>query len=106
MAGGVRVALRPGRLLRRSPVWPCAEARVVFDAASGDHWVLSLTGDAILGAVETCGAMPLSGLADRLAGIVESGSLSMIVDELIRGGLLTEAGAPPAAAPVPPPSHA
>lgn len=35
------IRIAPGRQLRWSPAWPGEDASVLFDAASGDFWVLS-----------------------------------------------------------------
>ncbi len=35
------ISIAPGRRLRWSPAWPGEEASVLFDAASGDFWVLT-----------------------------------------------------------------
>lgn len=47
-----RWRLVPGRSLRWGPAWDEADARLVFDACSGDHWVLSWQAAALLQGVE------------------------------------------------------
>ena len=39
--GHDRWRVTPGRLLRWGPVWTETDGTLVFDAASGDYWVLS-----------------------------------------------------------------
>ena len=34
-------ACHPGRDLRFAPAWECSEESILFDARSGDYWVLS-----------------------------------------------------------------
>jgi hypothetical protein len=43
--------LREGRILRFGPSWPDDDARLVFDAASGDYWVLDPAAMAIVEAL-------------------------------------------------------
>lgn len=42
------IRLRPGRALRLAPRWDEAPAGVVFDAASGDYWVVDEPGRALV----------------------------------------------------------
>ncbi len=45
------IRIAPGRQLRWSPAWPGEDASVLFDAASGDFWVLGTDTRELLQAV-------------------------------------------------------
>lgn len=79
-------SIRAGRLLRFGPDWPEAEDRLVFDACSGDYWVLDDLGHAVvrqlldggvLTAEQLLPAVVLPGASDRvntvLEGLLEAG---------------------------------
>lgn len=70
--------LRPGRQLRRSPPWD-SDCAIVFDAASGDYWVLATAAEAQLRAIES--AQP-DGTRSEVAGDAE------MLAELQRCGLI------------------
>lgn len=61
------VSLAPGRHLRFSPDWNCSEARVVFDANSGDYWVVSLLASMILRQLQAHGPQSKPDLEQFLA---------------------------------------
>lgn len=42
----------PGRRLIWAPAWPCSDAQVLFDGASGDYWLLSPLATEILRSLE------------------------------------------------------
>ena len=61
--------LRPGRRIRRSPPWNSdGDSVIVFDAASGDYWVLGPGADSQLRAVESAGS---DGHRSEVAGDIE-----------------------------------
>lgn len=45
-------SLSNGRRLCWAPAWPCSDAQVLFDAASGDYWLLSPLASRILHALQ------------------------------------------------------
>lgn len=47
----MRWAVRPGRRLHWAPPWTEGDTALVFDAASGDYWVLSSAASELLRAV-------------------------------------------------------
>jgi len=83
----VLIAVAPGRALRWSPRWPCSEDSVLFDASSGDFWVLTGPARTLLQAVETDGTMPVSQLQDSL-DLSEVAAYALIAG-LARAGLVT-----------------
>lgn len=83
-------AAKPGRHLRRSPPWPCSDNVVVFDAASGDHWVISHDGWLLLSSVHEVGPLPSAALAERVQPAVAPDRAAMILDDLARNGLVDE----------------
>ena len=46
--------LMPGRSLIWAPDWDCSDARVLFDAASGDYWLLSPLASRIVESLRQC----------------------------------------------------
>jgi hypothetical protein len=46
-------SLACGRRLCWAPAWSCSDAQVLFDAASGDYWLLSPLASRILHALES-----------------------------------------------------
>ncbi len=73
---------RPGRQLCRGPAWD-SDTVIVFDAASGDYWVLGHDADVMLRTVESA----VSGAAAPLEVAVDGEMLS----ELQRCGLIVPA---------------
>lgn len=56
--------VRPGRQLLWAPSWDDSDAALVFDATSGDFWVLSLPAAGLLRSMtdgDTCDTARLSG---------------------------------------------
>ncbi|MFN4115749.1 MAG: hypothetical protein ACK4F7_04515 [Inhella sp.] len=45
-------SLLAGRRLCWAPAWPCSDAQVLFDAASGDYWLLSPLASRIVRALQ------------------------------------------------------
>lgn len=85
-----------GRSLRWSPAWPCSDGRVLFDASSGDYWVLSADGQAAVQALEREGPVDEAALLDHLAG--SRTDARALLHELARSGIITGpaiAGNPP-----------
>lgn len=62
-----RFALTQGRSLKFAPDWCCSDASVVFDAHSGDYWVVSLLGSALLRLFQTQGEMTLSEVSSQMS---------------------------------------
>jgi hypothetical protein len=83
----VLIRLTPGRSLRWSPPWPCSDAAVLFDASSGDYWVLSAQARVAVGALEHDGPLGQDELAARLACTRDEASA--LLDELARSGIIT-----------------
>lgn len=54
-ADAVDLSLTPGRRLRWSPTWDCSEEAVLFDAASGDYWLLAPAAQAFVRRIELTG---------------------------------------------------
>lgn len=72
----MRYRLHPGRRLLHGPNWAEAAQRVVFDACSGDYWVLTEAADKLLrSAID---GSP-DGTADDRA----------LLEELVQAGLLS-----------------
>ena len=62
------MALVPGREIRFAPEWDCADAFVIFDANSGDYWVVAMLAHDILRQAQSHEAgIPLPALAELLA---------------------------------------
>jgi hypothetical protein len=83
----VLIRLTPGRSLRWSPAWACSDAAVLFDASSGDYWVLSAQGRAAVSALERDGPLGRDDLAARLA-CTRDDALALL-DDLARSGIIT-----------------
>jgi hypothetical protein len=62
-----RFALTQGRSLKFAPDWSCSDASVVFDAHSGDYWVVSLLGSGLLKLFQTQGEMTLSEVSNQMS---------------------------------------
>ncbi len=80
-----------GRALRWSPPWPCSDGRVLFDASSGDYWVLSTDGQAAVHALECEGPLDDGVLLARL-GVDHAGDRARalaLLHELARSGIIT-----------------
>lgn len=72
--------LRPGRRLRRSPPWEGdSDTVIVFDAASGDYWVLGPAAEDQLRSIESAQS---DGAGSKVAGDAE------MLAELQRCGLI------------------
>lgn len=81
------IAIRPGRTLRWAPHWGCADSSVVFDASSGDYWVLTPEGREVVQTLQNNGAIELDAVLRRLALFIADGS--ELVASLAHAGLLT-----------------
>lgn len=86
-------ALVSGRSLRFSPAWDCSDARVVFDANSGDFWVLSALAADAVAVLAGQPVASLSAMRDRLSidAAADPGAgelLAAAVQSLIDAGLL------------------
>ena len=79
------VAIAPGRRLRWSPEWDCSDDTVLFDAASGDFWVLSADARALVQQLEREGPLPRHAWpTDGPAGDM----IEHVLASLVRGGVL------------------
>lgn len=58
--------LTPGRDFRWAPAWDCSEHQVLFDAASGDYWVLTQPARRLLELLQAEGAREREQLMLRL----------------------------------------
>ena len=81
------ISLAPGRSLRWSPPWPCSDAVILFDANSGDYWVLSAEGKAMVTALEHEGALDMGALLTQVGGARDDAET--LVQELARSGIIT-----------------
>lgn len=80
-------AIRPGRHLLWAPAWDDSDAALVFDATSGDYWVLSLPAAGLLRAlagsdrldeVQTVVAEPTAGDVELLAELQQHGLIASL----------------------------
>ena len=87
------IGITPGRALRWAPRWPCTDDAVLFDASSGDYWVLTPEARAVLEWLQAEGAIDRIQLLIRmtatghdapglLAGLAGAGLLTGLVDGL------------------------
>ena len=82
-----RISLRPGRELHWSPSsWDGDDQVIVFDACSGDFWVLSTPASQILRQVLDHG--PVNRSALQTAAGLPAGTLDELVQEMAQRGLL------------------
>jgi hypothetical protein len=80
------IGITPGRALRWGPRWLPAEHSVLFDASSGDYWVLAETTRQLLEALQREGRVQLSDVAARTGSSEEEGG--ELLAQLSRSGLL------------------
>lgn len=78
--------IRPGRRLRLAPPWPCAELALLFDAASGDYWVLTPEGSTVVHALSLKGPCSMSSLLQRLP--LAQADAQELLQELQRSGII------------------
>ncbi len=83
--------MRAGRVVRRGPAWYCSDNVLVFDAASGDFWVLTPQANALLGAILAQGSLSMSGLSSLVSGdlALPLADLESLVQDMVRSGLLS-----------------
>lgn len=81
------MGVRPGRSLRWSPPWACSDAAVLFDALSGDYWVLSAAGQAVVRALERYGLQTQQQLLTLVPG--DPAQALQLLDDLARSGIVT-----------------
>ena len=79
------IGITPGRALRWGPRWLPAEHSLLFDASSGDYWVLGETTRQLLEGLQQDGPVRLSDVTVRV-GAEEDGR--ELITELSRCGLL------------------
>ena len=80
------IGVTPGRTLRWGPRWLPAEHSLLFDASSGDFWVLGETTRQLLEALQQCGLMRPSDVNANAGSTEEDGR--QLITELSRAGLL------------------
>ena len=80
------IGITPGRALRWGPRWLPAEQSLLFDASSGDYWVLGEVTRQLLEGLQQDGPMRLSEVTARVGGNEEDGR--ELITELSRCGLL------------------
>jgi len=68
----VLIVIAPGRALRWAPRWPCSPDAVLFDASSGDYWVLSSEGRRVLEWLQAELAVERDLLLSRLSLLTEA----------------------------------
>ena len=83
----ISIGIRPGRSLRWSPPWPCSDAAVLFDAHSGDYWVLSTAGQVVVHALERNGPQSQPHLLSLVPG--DPAEALQLLDDLARSGIVT-----------------
>ena len=83
----ISIGIRPGRSLRWSPPWPCSDTAVLFDAHSGDYWVLSAAGQAVVHALERDGPQAQPHLLSLVPG--DPAEALQLLDDLARSGIVT-----------------
>lgn len=81
------IGIVPGRSLRWAPQWGCSEHTVVFDASSGDYWVLAPEGRATVEWLQAEREIEREHLLTRLAALTRNGDA--LLDGLVRAGLVT-----------------
>jgi hypothetical protein len=76
--------------LRHAPRWACSDAAVVFDAASGDYWIVTPAAEAVLRRLEAAEALPIEALvpADLPRPLASTAYLREVLDGLVECGLL------------------
>lgn len=88
-------AIRDGRLLRFGPAWPESSDRVIFDACSGDYWVLDALGHVVVRRLLDDGALSTERLNMALtqgsAPATEPGNLVIVLERLSEAGLIQTA---------------
>lgn len=81
------IRITPGRSLCWSPAWPCSEAAVLFDANSGDYWVLSAHGQTAVRTLQASGALAQADLLARLP--CDPAQALLLLQDLARSGIIT-----------------
>ena len=81
------IAVASGRALRWSPCWPCSADTVLFDAISGDYWVLTGPARTLLQAMEIHGPLPVIQWQAYLD--LSEGAADELIAGLARAGLVT-----------------
>lgn len=69
----VLILIMPGRALTWAPRWACSDGAVLFDASSGDYWVLSTEGRVVIEWLQAEPKMGHDALLSRLAPLTASG---------------------------------
>lgn len=77
----------PGRSLRWAPRWDCSEHAVLFDASSGDYWVLAPDGRSAVEWLQAEAGVERDRFLDRLAPLTDDAAA--LLDGLARAGLVT-----------------
>ena len=83
----ILIGIKPGRALCWSPQWPCSDAAVLFDAHSGDYWVLSAAGQVVVRALEHGGPKAQQHLLSLVPG--DPADALQLLEDLARSGIVT-----------------
>ena len=83
----ISIGIKPGRALCWSPQWPCSDAAVLFDAHSGDYWVLSAAGQLVVRAIECDGPKAQEYLLSLVPG--DPADALQLLEDLARSGIVT-----------------
>lgn len=83
------IGITPGRVLRWAPRWPCSDDAVLFDARSGDYWVLTPQARAALDWLQAEGAIERQELLSRMAALgLDAADAPGLLAKLDEAGLL------------------
>ncbi|MBA4175923.1 MAG: hypothetical protein C0505_05095 [Leptothrix sp. (in: Bacteria)] len=81
------IRIAPGRALRWAPRWDCSDTAVLFDATSGDYWVLDPEARQVVEWLQADASIERHALLQRLAAQESDGAA--LLDGLAQAGLLT-----------------
>ena len=81
------IGITPGRALRWAPRWDDSEDTVLFDAASGDYWLLTADGRTVVEWLQAEPVLSHDDLLARLAAVTTDGLA--LIGNLASAGLLT-----------------
>lgn len=82
------LAIKRGRALILSPDWGVDEPQVLFDACSGDFWLLEPAAAQLIQRLRSDGPVPRSQALDAL--VPHNDSPAALIAELLRVGILQE----------------
>lgn len=85
-SNAVLIVLTPGRALRWAPRWACSPDVVLFDASSGDYWLLSADGCTVIDWLQSEPGIDREDLLVRLHNLTPEGDA--LLGNLGSAGLL------------------